>query len=174
MCTRIQVSDTIEVAVRRLAECKDSAVRVAARGILTELVQQVDHSADPFGALGLLMDMDRRGVYGAAVVALRDRCQDLHEMARQMRGEPSAKAGTPEPTKPPSISAEQLVGELATRLEALALEQGDIELLDDADRLNNSNTIRKTKQATDLLATILRKHKLGANYKGVNNLVFTS
>ncbi len=174
--TRINACDNLYSAARSLAECADSGTRAKALEILTGLIETVDHSADMLGALGLLMEMDRRGVYGLAVVTLHQRCQgDLTAMAMHLRGRPLVK-----PVKPvtkevvvPSIGVEQIVGELATRLEALALKTDSVELLEEADTLRRGGaTIGMSAQTMGLLNAILKDWKLSDNYKGVNKVVF--
>lgn len=157
-------------AARKLAECTNSAVRSQALDILNRLIEQVDHGGDYYGALGLLMDMDRQGLRGQKIVDLFKQCgRDLTKMALHIR---PRHVETEAPARQAVVTVEQIVRIFSQRLEAMADEPNSQELLEAWFKLESGATIRRTPATTGLLKAVLDELNVGDNHRGVNKIVF--
>ncbi|MDX1986086.1 MAG: hypothetical protein SFV17_05320 [Candidatus Obscuribacter sp.] len=168
----LEINDTPYSAARKLAECEDSSVREKVKRLLMDVVDQVDHSGDSYGALGFMFDIDRNGYLPEQILKIYNECeQDLQKFAIRIQ---------PQRLKPPvsqaatALTREQLLQTLIDLIEKKAEAENSFELMEIADSLAGGTPVQKTPEIKALLKEALKAHKVSDNYLKINDLVFGS
>lgn len=137
-----------------------------------DVVDQVDHSGDSYGALGFMFDIDRNGYLPEQILKIYNECeQDLQKFAIRIQPrrlkQPVAKAAT-------AVTREQLLQTLIDLIEKKAEAENSFELMEIADSLREGTPVQKTPEIKTLLKDPLKAHKVSDNYLKINDLFFGS